>query len=149
MENYALISVSDKTGVVEFARALVEEHGYHILSTGGTARTLAEAGLPVTEVSDHTGFPEMMEGRIKTLHPKIHGGLLCRRDKQDHLEQANANDIPLIDVVAVNLYPFEETVERPDVTFEEAIENIDIRWAFDAAKCRQKSCSSKRALRSS
>ena len=126
MENYALISVSDKTGVVEFARALVEEHGYHILSTGGTARTLAEAGLPVTEVSDHTGFPEMMEGRIKTLHPKIHGGLLCRRDKQDHLEQANANDIPLIDVVAVNLYPFEETVERPDVTFEEAIENIDI-----------------------
>ena len=106
MENYALISVSDKTGVVEFARTLVEEHGYHILSTGGTARTLAEAGLPVTEVSDHTGFPEMMEGRIKTLHPKIHGGLLCRRDKQDHLEQADANDIPLIDVVAVNLYPF-------------------------------------------
>ena len=126
MDKFALISVSDKTGVVDFARALVNQHGYSILSTGGTARALSEAGLPVTEVSDHTGFPEMMEGRIKTLHPKIHGGLLCRRDKQDHLDQAVANGIPLIDIVAVNLYPFEETVARPDVTIEEAIENIDI-----------------------
>lgn len=126
MDKYALISVSDKTGVVDFAKALVEQHGYSILSTGGTARTLSQAGLPVTEVSDHTGFPEMMEGRIKTLHPKIHGGLLCRRDKADHLAQAEANGIALIDVVVVNLYPFEATVARPDVSFEEAIENIDI-----------------------
>ena len=91
MDKFALISVSDKTGVVDFAKSLVNQHGYSILSTGGTARALSEAGLPVTEVSDHTGFPEMMEGRIKTLHPKIHGGLLCRRDKQDHLDQAEAN----------------------------------------------------------
>ncbi len=126
MDKYALISVSDKTGVVDFARALVEQHGYTILSTGGTARAISEAGLPVTEVSDHTGFPEMMEGRIKTLHPKIHGGLLCRRDKEDHLQQAKDNNIPLIDIVAVNLYPFEETVAKPGTTLEEAIENIDI-----------------------
>ena len=126
MDKFALISVSDKTGVVDFAKALVEQHGYTILSTGGTARAIADAGLPVTEVSDHTGFPEMMEGRIKTLHPKIHGGLLCRRDKQDHLDQAKENGINLIDIVAVNLYPFEQTVARPDVSLEEAIENIDI-----------------------
>ena len=126
MENFALISVSDKTGVVDFAKVLVEEHGYTILSTGGTARAIADAGLPVTEVSDHTGFPEMMEGRIKTLHPRIHGGLLCRRDKEDHLSQARTNNIPLINIVAVNLYPFEQTVARPDVSIEEAIENIDI-----------------------
>ncbi len=126
MDKFALISVSDKTGVVDFAKVLVEEHGYNILSTGGTARVLKEAALPVTEVSDHTGFPEMMEGRIKTLHPRIHGGLLCRRDKQEHLDQAAENGIALIDIVAVNLYPFEATVARPDVTMEEAIENIDI-----------------------
>lgn len=126
MEKFALISVSDKTGVVDFAKSLVEKHGYRILSTGGTARVLGESGLSVTEVSDHTGFPEMMDGRIKTLHPRIHGGLLCRRDQPDHLEQAEANGIALIDIVAVNLYPFEATVSRPDVTFEEAIENIDI-----------------------
>ena len=126
MYKFALISLSDKTGVVDFAKALVESHGYTLLSTGGTARAIADAGLPVTEVSDHTGFPEMMEGRIKTLHPRIHGGLLCRRDKDDHLEQAKENDIALIDIVAVNLYPFEQTVARPDVTLEEAIENIDI-----------------------
>ena len=126
MDKYALISVSDKSGVVDFARALVEQHGYTLLSTGGTARAISDAGLPVTEVSDHTGFPEMMEGRIKTLHPKIHGGLLCRRDKDDHLEQAKANNIPLIDIVAVNLYPFEETVAKPGTSLEEAIENIDI-----------------------
>jgi phosphoribosylaminoimidazolecarboxamide formyltransferase/IMP cyclohydrolase len=126
MEKLALLSVSDKSGLVDFASTLVNVHGYRLLSTGGTARLLAEAGLSVTEVSEHTGFPEMMEGRVKTLHPKIHGGLLCRRDKTDHLDAAQAHDIPLIDLVVVNLYPFEETVARPDVTREEAIENIDI-----------------------
>jgi phosphoribosylaminoimidazolecarboxamide formyltransferase/IMP cyclohydrolase len=126
MEKLALLSVSDKRGLVEFATALVNRFGYRILSTGGTAKLLAERGLPVTEVSQHTGFPEIMEGRVKTLHPKIHGGLLCRRDKPDHLRQAEANGIALIDLVVVNLYPFEETVARPGVKFEEAIENIDI-----------------------
>ncbi len=126
MAKLALLSVSNKDGLAEFAQALVNQHGYTLLSTGGTARLLAESGLPVTEVGEHTGFPEMMEGRVKTLHPKIHGGLLCRRDKQEHLDQAAANGIDLIDLVVVNLYPFEETVAKPDVTFEEAIENIDI-----------------------
>jgi phosphoribosylaminoimidazolecarboxamide formyltransferase/IMP cyclohydrolase len=104
----------------------VNRFGYRLLSTGGTAKLLAEKGLPVTEVSQHTGFPEIMEGRVKTLHPKIHGGLLCRRDKPEHLRQAEENGIALIDLVVVNLYPFEETVARPGVHFEEAIENIDI-----------------------
>jgi phosphoribosylaminoimidazolecarboxamide formyltransferase / IMP cyclohydrolase len=126
MAKLALLSVSDKRGLVEFATALVRTHGYTLLSTGGTAKLLAEKGLPVTEVSQHTGFPEIMEGRVKTLHPKIHGGLLCRRDKPDHLAQAKANAIELIDLVVVNLYPFEETVAKPGVHFEEAIENIDI-----------------------
>jgi len=126
MEKLALLSVSDKSGLAEFATVLVKEHGYRLLSTGGTARLLAECGLPVTEVSEHTGFPEMMEGRVKTLHPKIHGGLLCRRDKSDHLAAAADNAIALIDLVVVNLYPFEETVARADVTREQAIENIDI-----------------------
>ncbi|WP_414664984.1 bifunctional phosphoribosylaminoimidazolecarboxamide formyltransferase/IMP cyclohydrolase [Horticoccus sp. 23ND18S-11] len=126
MAKLALLSVSDKRGLVEFATALVRQHGYTLLSTGGTAKLLAEKGLPVTEVSRHTGFPEIMEGRVKTLHPKIHGGLLCRRDKPDHLAQAQKNDIALIDLVVVNLYPFEQTVARADVHFEEAIENIDI-----------------------
>lgn len=126
MAKLALLSVSDKRGLVEFATALVQQHGYTLLSTGGTAKLLAERGLPVTEVSQHTGFPEIMEGRVKTLHPKIHGGLLCRRDKPDHLAQAQKNDIALIDLVVVNLYPFEETVAKPTVHFEEAIENIDI-----------------------
>jgi phosphoribosylaminoimidazolecarboxamide formyltransferase/IMP cyclohydrolase len=111
---------------VDFATALVQQHGYRLLSTGGTAKLLADKGLPVTEVSQHTGFPEIMEGRVKTLHPKIHGGLLCRRDKPDHLAQAQKNDIALIDLVVVNLYPFEQTVAKPGVHFEEAIENIDI-----------------------
>jgi len=122
----ALLSVSDKTGLVAFARALVDDHGYRLLSTGGTAQALLKAGLPVTEVGAHTGFPEIMEGRVKTLHPKIHGGLLCRRDSEAHLAQAVANGIELIDLVVVNLYPFEETVARAGVSFEEAIENIDI-----------------------
>ncbi len=126
MAKLALLSVSDKSGLVEFASALVKTHGYTLLSTGGTAKLLAERGLPVTEVSQHTGFPEIMEGRVKTLHPKIHGGLLCRRDKADHLAQAQANAIELIDLVVVNLYPFEATVAKPGVHFEEAIENIDI-----------------------
>ncbi|HKB92354.1 MAG TPA: bifunctional phosphoribosylaminoimidazolecarboxamide formyltransferase/IMP cyclohydrolase, partial [Opitutaceae bacterium] len=126
MEKLALLSVSDKRGLVEFATALVRKYGYRLLSTGGTAKLLSQAGLPVTEVSEHTGFPEIMEGRVKTLHPKIHGGLLCRRDKSSHLEQAKVNGIALIDLVVVNLYPFEETVAKPNVHFEEAIENIDI-----------------------
>ncbi len=126
MAKLALLSVSDKTGLVDFARALVQAHAYTLLSTGGTARLLAEAGLPVTEVSAHTGFPEIMEGRVKTLHPKIHGGLLCRRDRPEHLAQAEKNGIDLIDLVVVNLYPFEQTVAKPHVEFEEAIENIDI-----------------------
>ncbi len=126
MEKLALLSVSDKRGLAEFAAALVRRFGYRILSTGGTAPLLAEQGLPVTEVSRHTGFPEIMEGRVKTLHPKIHGGLLCRRDKPAHLREAEANGIALIDLVVVNLYPFEQTVARPGATEEEAIENIDI-----------------------
>jgi len=126
MEKRALISVSDKTGLVEFAKVLVEQYGYTILSTGGTAKLLRDSGLEVTDVGAYTGFPEMMEGRIKTLHPKVHGGLLCRRDKQEHLDQAQAHGIGLIDLVVVNLYPFEATVARRDCTLEDAIENIDI-----------------------
>ncbi len=126
MEKLALLSVSDKRGLADFAGALVKKHGYTLLSTGGTARLLAEHGLPVTEVSRHTGSPEILEGRVKTLHPKIHGGLLARRDKPEHLIEAAANGIALIDLVVVNLYPFEQTVAKPGVPFEEAIENIDI-----------------------
>lgn len=126
MTRTALISVSDKTGIVSFARELVTRHGFKILSTGGTAKALAEAGIAVVEVSDHTGFPEMMEGRVKTLHPKIHGGLLCLREKPEHMEQASAHGIEMIEMVVVNLYPFEETVAKPEVTREEAIEQIDI-----------------------
>lgn len=126
MQKTALLSVSDKTGLVPFAKALVEQHDYRLLSTGGTAKLLEQAGVPVTEVSDYTGFPEMMEGRVKTLHPKIHGGLLARRDKADHMDAAKAHGIDMIDLVVVNLYPFEATVAKPNVTFAEAIENIDI-----------------------
>lgn len=126
MQKTALLSVSDKSGLVPFAKALVERYDYRLLSTGGTAKLLESEGIPVTEVSDYTGFPEMMEGRVKTLHPKIHGGLLARRDKEEHMAAASAHGIDMIDLVVVNLYPFEETVARPDVTFEQAIENIDI-----------------------
>jgi phosphoribosylaminoimidazolecarboxamide formyltransferase/IMP cyclohydrolase len=119
----ALISVSDKTGVLEFARSLVDM-GYGLLSTGGTARTLAEAGLPVTEVSDYTGFPEIMGGRVKTLHPRIHGGLLGRRGEDEAVMAEQ--DIPRIDLAVINLYPFEAVTSRPDCSLEEAIENIDI-----------------------
>ncbi len=122
---YALISVSDKAGVVEFARDLVES-GYEILSTGGTARALQEAEVPVKSVSDLTGFPEILEGRLKTLHPKIHGGILGIRDDETHRQQMSEHDISPIDLVVVNLYPFAQTIAREGVTLEEAIENIDI-----------------------
>ncbi|HYR95142.1 MAG TPA: bifunctional phosphoribosylaminoimidazolecarboxamide formyltransferase/IMP cyclohydrolase [Candidatus Binatus sp.] len=121
----ALISVSDKRGVVELARGLAAL-GVEILSTGGTAKLLAEAGIPVRQVSDHTGFPEMLDGRVKTLHPKIHGGLLGRRDLPAHVAAMREHGIDPIDLVAVNLYPFRETVAKPGVTLEEAIEQIDI-----------------------
>ncbi len=121
----ALISVSDKTGVAEFAGGLVEL-GYEILSTGGTARSLREAGVAVTDVAAVTGFPEMMDGRVKTLHPAIHGGLLARRDLSEHMDAIASHGIAPIDVVCVNLYPFEATVSKPDVTLDEAVENIDI-----------------------
>ncbi len=121
----ALISVSDKTGIVEFARALADM-GVEILSTGGTKRALEQAGVPVTAVEEYTGFPEMMDGRVKTLHPKIHAGLLALRDNPEHMAQAEQHGIKLIDMVVVNLYPFQQTVAKHDVTLEEAIENIDI-----------------------
>lgn len=119
----ALLSVSDKAGIVEFAEAL-SQRGVELLSTGGTARLLADAGLPVTEVSDYTGFPEMMDGRVKTLHPKVHGGILGRRGQDDAV--MNQHDIKPIDMVVVNLYPFAQTVARPDCSLEDAVENIDI-----------------------
>ncbi len=121
----ALISVSDKTGLVELAHGLARLK-IRILSTGGTARLLAEKGIPVTEVADHTGFPEMLDGRVKTLHPKIHGGLLGRRDLPEHLAAMEKHGISGIDLLVVNLYPFEATVARAGCTLEEAIENIDI-----------------------
>ncbi|WP_297182738.1 bifunctional phosphoribosylaminoimidazolecarboxamide formyltransferase/IMP cyclohydrolase [uncultured Enorma sp.] len=122
----ALISVTDKTGIVEFAQALVEKFGVEIISTGGTARALEEAGVPVTPIEAFTGYPEMMDGRVKTLHPKVHGALLARRDSDQHMAEAAEHDIKLIDLVCVNLYEFEKTVADPNVTFEDAIEHIDI-----------------------
>src|ERR1043165_4565364 len=121
----ALISVSDKTGIVEFAQEL-RRFGVEIISTGGTARALRESGIEVRDISDVTGFPEMMDGRVKTLHPRIHGGLLALRDNEEHMRAAHEHGIEPIDMVIVNLYPFEETVEREGVTLEEAIEQIDI-----------------------
>ena len=121
----ALISVSDKTGVVEFARELVAL-GWEILSTSGTMKLLREAGLPVTSVSDVTGFPEICDGRVKTLHTKIHGALLARRDIPEHMKALKDNEIETIDLVCVNLYPFRETIAKPDVTMEDAVEHIDI-----------------------
>jgi phosphoribosylaminoimidazolecarboxamide formyltransferase/IMP cyclohydrolase len=121
----ALVSVSDKTGIVEFCLAL-KRFGVEILSTGGTARVLSENNIPVIEVSDYTGFPEMLDGRVKTLHPKIHGGLLALRENEAHMKTLKEHNIGLIDMVVVNLYPFERTVAKPDVTHEQAIENIDI-----------------------
>ena len=121
----ALLSVSDKTGLLEFAKFLAGR-GVELISTGGTAKALREAGVKVIELGDYTGFPEMMDGRVKTLHPKVHGGLLQRRDLAAHREQAAKHQIPTIDLVVVNLYPFEQTVARADCTTELAIENIDI-----------------------
>ncbi len=121
----ALLSVSDKTGVLDFAREL-HHLGIKLLSTGGTAKLLADAGLPVVEVADHTGFPEMLDGRVKTLHPTIHGGLLARRDVPEHMAALTTHGIATIDLLVVNLYPFEATVAKAGCTLEDAIENIDI-----------------------
>ena len=121
----ALLSVSDKRGIVELARAL-HARGVALLSTGGTALALSDSGLPVTDVGRHTAFPEMLDGRVKTLHPRIHGGILARRDVASHREALAAHDIPTIDLVVVNLYPFRETVAKLGTTLEDAIENIDI-----------------------
>lgn len=121
----ALISVSDKTGVVEFARGL-RELGWQVIATGGTMKLLAESGVEVINISDVTGFPEICDGRVKTLHPKVHGGLLARRDDPNHLKALRENGIEFIDMVCVNLYPFRQTIAREGVTMDEAIENIDI-----------------------
>ncbi len=121
----ALLSVSDKTGILELAQAL-HAQGIKLLSTGGTAKLLADNGLPVTEVAEMTGFPEMLDGRVKTLHPRVHGGLLARRDLPAHMAALAEHDIDTIDVLVVNLYPFESTVAKPGCTLQDAIENIDI-----------------------
>jgi phosphoribosylaminoimidazolecarboxamide formyltransferase/IMP cyclohydrolase len=123
--NRAVVSVSDKQGLGEFAKVLADL-GVEILSTGGTAKSLREQGVAVVDVSEYTGFPEMMEGRVKTLHPKIHGGILGDRSKKDHVSQMKAQGIEPIDMVVVNLYPFEATVAKEGCTLEDAIENIDI-----------------------
>ena len=125
MNYYALLSVSDKTGIVDFADGLVRS-GYQIISSGGTHAVLQAEGIPVMRVSDYTGSPEILDGRVKTLHPKIHGGILAQRDNSSHDLDRKVNRIELIDIVAVNLYPFKETVAKPNVTLEDAIENIDI-----------------------
>lgn len=126
MARLALLSVSDKAGVVEFARQLVTEFGFDLISSGGTATTLKVAGLPVTKVSDYTGSPEILGGRVKTLHPRIHGGILARRDVPDDITDLEAQHIRPIDLVVVNLYPFEQTIAKPDVALAAAIEQIDI-----------------------
>src|SRR3954470_12992003 len=125
MIKQALISVSDKTGVLDFARALAAQ-GVNILSTGGTAKLLADNGIKVTEVADYTGFPEMLDGRVKTLHPKVHGGILARRDLAEHTAALEKHGIPTIDLVVFNLYPFQQTVAKEHCSLEDAIENIDI-----------------------
>ena len=125
MKKRALVSVSDKTGVVEFVKGLLEQ-GIEVISTGGTKKLLEENGLQVIGISEVTGFPEIMDGRVKTLHPNIHGGLLAVRDNEMHVAQMNELGIQPIDFVVVNLYPFKETIAKPDVTFADAIENIDI-----------------------
>lgn len=126
MGHLALLSVSDKTGLVEFARQLIEEFDFDLISSGGTAKAIQDADLPVIKVSDYTGFPEILGGRVKTLHPRIHGGILGRRDNPEDLTQMEQHQIRPIDLVVVNLYPFEQTISRPDATEEEAIEQIDI-----------------------
>ncbi|NBX00591.1 MAG: bifunctional phosphoribosylaminoimidazolecarboxamide formyltransferase/inosine monophosphate cyclohydrolase, partial [Methylophilaceae bacterium] len=121
----ALISVSDKQGILEFAKNL-QSFGVEILSTGGTAKLFRENNIPVLEVSDYTGFPEMLDGRVKTLHPKVHAGILGRRDLPEHVAAMQEANIPNIDMVVVNLYPFRETIAQPNCSLEDAIENIDI-----------------------
>jgi len=121
----ALISVSDKTGIADLAKTFVR-FGIELLSTGGTARLLRDAGLAVTEIGEYTGFPEMLDGRVKTLHPKVHGGILARRDIEAHVQALEDHAIPAIDIVVVNLYPFAATVAQRDCTLDDAIENIDI-----------------------
>ena len=121
----ALISVTDKGGIVEFGQFLAG-HNVEILSTGGTAKVLREGGVKVTEVSDFTGFPEMLDGRVKTLHPKVHAGILARRDLASHLEQMERQNLKFIDLVVVNLYQFDKAVAKPGCSLEDAIENIDI-----------------------
>lgn len=125
MKRRALLSVSDKTGLVDFAKVLVDSD-IEIISTGGTKKALDEQGVPTIGIEEVTGFPEMMDGRVKTLHPKIHGGLLGRRDLATHMDAMKAHDITPIDFVVVNLYPFKETILKPDVSEADAIENIDI-----------------------
>jgi len=123
--SYALLSVSNKEGIVEFARSLVG-FGYTLISSGGTHKVISESNIPVMKVSEYTGSPEILGGRVKTLHPKIHGGILARRGDPNHTIDMKSNGIEFIDIVAVNLYPFKETVAKPDVTWDQAIENIDI-----------------------
>ena len=123
---YALLSVSNKEGILPLASALHYVHGYDLISSGGTAAAIEKAGIPVSRVSEYTGSPEILGGRVKTLHPKVHGGILAKRDDKDHDADRLRNLIELIDVVVVNLYPFQATVAKPDVTWEDAIENIDI-----------------------
>ncbi len=126
MARLALLSVSNKTGIGDLARSLVEEFGFDIISSGGTAQTLKDAGIPVTKVSDYTGSPEILGGRVKTLHPRIHGGILARRDLENHIIDLENNQIRPIDLVVVNLYPFTETIAKPGVTLADAVEQIDI-----------------------
>ncbi len=125
MKKRALISVSDKTGVVEFAKGLAAL-GFEVVSTGGTAKTLAGAGVAVTNISDVTGFPECLDGRVKTLHPMVHAGILAMRENPEHMKQLEALGVTPIDLVAINLYPFKQTILKSGVTLEEAVENIDI-----------------------
>src|SRR5438067_11371092 len=122
----ALLSVSDKTGLAEFAKALHEKHGVELIATGGTKKALADARLPVKDVSELTGFPEILDGRVKTLHPAIFAGLLAKRDKPAHMKTLAEHNLPEIDLVVCNLYPFEQTVAKPGVTEAEASDNIDI-----------------------
>src|SRR5437763_11042408 len=122
----ALLSVSDKTGLVDFARELVTKYGVELIATGGTRKTLADAGLPVKDIAELTKFPEILDGRVKTLHPAIYAGLLAKRDKPEHMRTLSEHGLPEIDLVVCNLYPFEQTVTKPGVTEAEAIENIDI-----------------------
>ena len=125
MKKRALVSVSDKTGIVEFCKRLIA-CDFEIISTGGTAKALKDAGLPVIGISQLTGFPECLDGRVKTLHPIVHAGLLAMRSNAEHMSQLNELGINTIDVVAVNLYPFKATISKPGVAFEDAVENIDI-----------------------